>query len=53
MVVDEMDRLNNLDCIEFYKNNFNRFVKNYSNIYKLKSEAYIELQNFIFKNELI
>jgi hypothetical protein len=53
MVVDEMDRLNNLDCIEFYKNNFNRFVKNYSNIYKLKSEGYIELQNFIFKNELI
>lgn len=53
MVVKEMDRLNKLDCIEFYKNNFNRFVKNYSNIYKLKSEGYIELQNFIFKNELI
>jgi len=53
LVVDELDRISKLDCVDFYNKNYNRFVKNYVNIYKLKSEAYIELQNFIFKNELI
>jgi hypothetical protein len=53
LVLDELDRVNKLDCLGFYKKNYNRFVKNCSNIYKLKSEAYLELQNFIFKYELI
>lgn len=53
MVLDELDRISKLDCIEFYQKNYNRFIKNYVNIYKLKSKAYLDLQRFIFDNDLI
>jgi len=37
----------------FYNQNRNRFVKNCANIYKLKAEAYLELNDFIIQNDLI
>jgi len=49
----ELKRLTKLDCIDFYTKNKERFVKNHSNIYKLKCESYLELQEFMFKNNLI
>jgi hypothetical protein len=53
MVVEELDRLNKLDMVEFYNQNKKRFVKNCANIYKLKAEAYLELNDFINQNDLI
>jgi hypothetical protein len=53
IVVEELNRLNQLDVIEFYNKNRKRFVKNCINIYKLKSEAYLQLSNFIIENDLI
>lgn len=53
LVVEELNRLLQTDLIDFYKNNKQRFVHNCANIYKLKAEAYLELYNFIVKNELI
>lgn len=53
MVLDELEKISKLDCLDFYKKNYIRFAKNYSNIYKLKAEAYLELQSFIYDNELI
>lgn len=49
----ELQRLSKLDCVDFYNKNKIRFIKNHNNIYKLKSEAYLELQNFMFKHDLI
>jgi len=49
----EIQRLSKLDCVDFYKNNKIRFIKNHNNIYKLKCEAYLELQDFMFKNDLV
>jgi hypothetical protein len=53
MVVDELNRITKLDMLEFYNTNRKRFVKNCANIYKLKAEAYLELNNFIIENDLI
>jgi hypothetical protein len=53
IVVEELNRLNQLDVIQFYNKNRKRFVKNCINIYKLKSEAYLQLSNFIIENDLI
>ena len=53
MAFQEIQRLSKIDCVDFYNNNKNRFIKNHSNIYKLKCESYLELQNFMFKNDLI
>jgi hypothetical protein len=53
MVVEELNRLNKLDMVEFYNQNRKRFVKNCANIYKLKAEAYLELNHFINENDLI
>jgi hypothetical protein len=53
MVVEELDRLNKLDMVEFYNQNRKRFVKNCANIYKLKAEAYLQLNDFINQNDLI
>jgi hypothetical protein len=49
----EVQRLSKLDCVDFYNKNKKRFVKNHMNIYKLKCESYLELQNFMIKNDLI
>jgi hypothetical protein len=49
----ELQRLLELDCVDFYNKNKIRFIKNHNNIYKLKSEAYIELQDFMFKHDLV
>lgn len=49
----ELQRLGSLDCIDFYEKNKLRFVKNHSNVYKLKSQAYLELEEFMFKNDLV
>lgn len=49
----ELLRLSELDCVDFYNKNKIRFVKNHNNIYKLKSEAYLELQEFMFKQDLV
>jgi hypothetical protein len=53
MVVNELERISKLDCLSFYKNNYKRFVKNYIHIYTLKAEAYLELQSFMYSNNLI
>jgi hypothetical protein len=53
MVVDELNRITKLDMLEFYNTNRKRFVKNCAHIYKLKAEAYLELNNFIIENDLI
>jgi hypothetical protein len=53
MVVEELGRLNKLDMVEFYNQNRKRFVKNCANIYKLKAEAYLQLNDFINQNDLI
>jgi hypothetical protein len=53
IVVEELNRLTKLDMIEFYNQNRKRFVKNCANIYKLKAEAYLELNDFIIQNDLI
>jgi hypothetical protein len=53
IVVEELNRLNQLNMLEFYNENRKRFVKNCANIYKLKAEAYLELNDFIIKNDLI
>jgi hypothetical protein len=53
IVVEELNKLTQLDMLEFYNQNRKRFVKNCANIYKLKSEAYLELHNFIIQNDLI
>ena len=53
IVVEELNRLNQLDMLEFYNQNRKRFVKNCANIYKLKAEAYLELNDFIIQNDLI
>jgi hypothetical protein len=53
IVVEELNKLTQLDMLEFYNQNRKRFVKNCANIYKLKSEAYLELNNFIIENDLI
>jgi hypothetical protein len=49
----EIQRLSKLNCVDFYNKNKIRFIKNHNNIYKLKSEAYIELQDFMFKHDLV
>lgn len=49
----ELQRLSKLDCVDFYNKNKIRFIKNHNNIYKLKCEAYLELQDFMFKNDLV
>lgn len=49
----ELQRLNSIDCVKFYRDNKKRFIKNHSNVYKLKSESYLELQEFMFKNDLV
>ena len=53
IVVEELNRLTQLDMLEFYNQNRKRFVKNCANIYKLKAEAYLELNDFIIQNDLI
>ena len=53
IVVEELNRLNQLDMLEFYNQNRKRFVKNCANIYKLKAEAYLQLNDFIIQNDLI
>lgn len=53
IVVEELNRLTKLDMIQFYNQNRKRFVKNCANIYKLKAEAYLELNEFIIENDLI
>ena len=53
IVVEELNKLTQLDMLEFYNQNRKRFVKNCANIYKLKAEAYLELNNFIIQNNLI
>jgi hypothetical protein len=53
IVVEELNKLTQLDMLEFYNQNRKRFVKNCANIYKLKAEAYLELHNFIIQNDLI
>ena len=53
IVVEELNKLTQLDMLEFYNQNRKRFVKNCANIYKLKAEAYLELNNFIIQNDLI
>jgi hypothetical protein len=53
IVVEELNKLTQLDMLAFYNQNRKRFVKNCANIYKLKSEAYLELHNFIIQNDLI
>jgi hypothetical protein len=53
IVVEELNKLTQLDMLEFYNQNRKRFVKNCANIYKLKAEAYLELNNFIIENDLI
>jgi hypothetical protein len=50
---NELIRLSNLDCVDFYNKNKERFIKNHSNIYKIKAEMYLELQEFMFKNDLV
>jgi hypothetical protein len=53
IVVEELNKLTQLDMLGFYNQNRKRFVKNCANIYKLKAEAYLELNNFIIQNNLI
>ena len=53
IVVEELNKLTQLDMLEFYNKNRKRFVNNCANIYKLKAEAYLELHNFIIQNDLI
>ena len=53
IVVEELNKLTQLDMLEFYNKNRKRFVNNCANIYKLKAEAYLELNNFIIENDLI
>lgn len=53
MVINELERILQLDGVDFYKKNYTRFVKNYNHIHKLKAEAYLELQSFIYDNKLI
>lgn len=53
MAFNELMRLSKLDCVDFYNKNKERFIKNHCNIYKIKSEMYLELQEFMFKNDLI
>jgi hypothetical protein len=53
IVVEELNKLTQLDMLEFYNQNRKRFVKNCANIYKLKAEAYLELNDFIIQNDLI
>jgi hypothetical protein len=53
IVVEELNKLTQLDMLEFYNQNRKRFVNNCANIYKLKAEAYLELHNFIIQNDLI
>jgi hypothetical protein len=53
IVVEELNKLTQLDMLEFYNQNRKRFVKNCANTYKLKAEAYLELNNFIIENDLI
>jgi hypothetical protein len=52
MVVDELQKLLLLDCVEFYETNIKRFKNNHVNIYKLKCEAFLELNDFITENDL-
>lgn len=52
-VVLELKRILELDYLEFYNKNKFRFIKNCIQIYKLKSEAFLELNDFILKNDLI
>lgn len=53
LAFNELQRLSKLDCVDFYNKNKIRFIKNHNNIYKLKSESYLELQEFMFKNNLV
>jgi hypothetical protein len=53
IVVEELNKLTQLDMLEFYNKNRKRFVNNCANIYKLKAEAYLELNDFIIQNDLI
>lgn len=52
-VVDEMERLQKIDLIEFYNNNYIRFVKNNIICHQLKGEAFSMLSNFMLKNNLV
>jgi len=53
MAFKELMRLSKLDCVDFYNKNKERFIKNHCNIYKIKAEMYLELQEFMFKNDLV
>lgn len=53
LAVDEMDKLRNLDLLDFYNKNYLRFVKNNIQCQILKGEAFSILSEFILKNELI
>jgi len=51
--VTELERISKLDCVEYYHNNYHRFINNYINIHKMKAKGYLELQEFMIKNNLI
>jgi hypothetical protein len=51
--VTEVERISKLDCLEYYRNNYHRFINNYISIHKMKAKGYLELQKFILNNELI
>lgn len=53
LAVDEMDKLRNLDLLDFYNKNYLRFVKNNIQCQLIKGEAFSMLSDFILENELI
>lgn len=53
LVIKELNRISKMDMLSFYEKNKQRFVKNCVNIFKLKSESFLELEKFITENDLI
>lgn len=53
MAVDELERVRSLDLVEFYKENYLRFIKNNLLVDTLKMDGYATLKTFITENKLI
>jgi hypothetical protein len=53
LAVDQLEKVLELDLVQFYKDNHTRFVKNNIQCETIKMEGYIILKNFILENDLI
>jgi hypothetical protein len=53
MAMNEVEKLSEMDLIQFYKNNYIRFIKNNILCQTLKGDAFELLNDFILENQLV